>query len=367
MRRVSGFVRFIACSLFSCPLLCSAPSLAQQGTPPALPDITKSQPTSFSVNGTVTDGVTHAQIDIVKIELHSISGGVVAMAFTSGTGGFQLNNIGDGNYTLVADKVGYQIASLQLQIRGVPVYGIQIELLSSADAGTQSNKGPATISRRELSIPTKAHEDMEKGMTLLYGKSDYRGSLKQFEKATQEYADYYEAYTQIGVAYMKLADAGNSEKAFRKAIELSKEHYSEAYMGLAELFLNGLRFADAELLSRKAIEIDSNSWQANSQLARALLGLHRSAEGETSATAAIALKPEDADLYLVLANSHIQLRNQRALLDDLNHYLKLAPTGSFAEQARHLHDKIQQELATSQGLLAPSSAMQPQLPDPNDQ
>jgi hypothetical protein len=367
MRRVSGFVPFIACFLLSSGLLCSRSSAAQQGAAPPVPDIRTSQVRYFSVNGTVTDAVTHAQLDNVKLELHSVTGGVVGMAFTSGSGGFRLDNVGDGNYTLVVDRVGYQIASLQVEVRGAPVYGIQVELLRPPDAGTPVNKGPDTVSQRELSIPRKAHEDMEKGMALLYGKSDYQGSLKPLEKATQEYPDYYEAYTQLGIAYMKLADTGNSEKAFRKAMEVSQERYPGAHMGLAELFLSGRRFAEAEPLSRKAAEMDSNSWQANSQLARALLGLHRSSEAETSALAAVALKPDNADLYLILANVHIQLQNERALLDDLNHYLKLAPTGPFAEQARLTRDKVQQDLAASQRLPANSSTTQPQVPGGADQ
>ncbi len=285
------------------------------------------------------------------------------MAFTDGSGGFQVSNIGDGNYNLVVDRVGYQIANLQVEVHGAPVYGIEVELVSSSDAGTPVKNGSDLVSRRELSIPSKAQEDMDKGMTLLYKKSDYQGSLKLFQKATVEYPDYYEAYTQLGVAYVKLADAGNAEKAFRKAIEVSHESYSGAYVGLAELFLYGGRFADAEPLSRKAAEVDSSSWQANSQLARALLGLHRYAEAEKCAVAAVALKPDNANLYLILANAHVQLRNQPALLDDLNHYLKLAPTGSFAEQARLLRDKIQSGPAASQKFPPASSPSQPQAPD----
>jgi len=281
------------------------------------------------------------------------------MAFTGGSGGFQLNNISDGDYTLVADKAGYQIVSVQVEINDASVYGIQVDLPRPPDASTPVNNGPDTVSLRELSIPRRAHDDMEKGMALLYGKSDYQGSLTLLEEATQEYPDYYEAYTQIGVAYMKLADAGNSEKAFRKSIEVSQERYPGAYIGLAALFLNGRRFADAESLARKAAEIDSNSWQAKSELARALLGLQRSSEAETCAVAAVALKPDNEALYLILANVHIQLQNERALLDDLNHYLKLAPTGPFAEQARLQRDQVQQALAASQRLPATPSTTQP--------
>lgn len=364
MRRVSVSILFIACLLLSSVLLCSVISAAQQGKPGPLPNTPKAPPRSFSVTGTVRDAVTHAQLENVRIELKAFGGAAVATVFTGGNGRFEIDSIGDGAYTLVADEPGFQIASQGVEVQDTSVYGIQFELVRSPDSDASVG---GTVSQRELSIPHKAHDDMEKGKALLYGKSDYQGSIKSFEKATQEYPDYYEAYTQIGIAYMKLADAGASEKAFRKSMELSQEHYPDAYIGLAELFLNGKRFADAEPLSRKAAAIDSHSWRANSQLARALLGLQRFPEAETCAVAAVALQPGNPELYLILADVHIQLQNESALLDDLNHYLKLAPTGSFAEQARLMHDKVQQSLAASQGSSATPSSTQPRLPNTADQ
>jgi Flp pilus assembly protein TadD len=357
MRRVPGFVPFTVCFLLACPLLCCAPSAAQQA-PPSLPPGMGTGPVSTSVNGTVTDAATHAQIDKAQVELRAVTGGTIGIVFTSGSGNFQLENIESGTYNLVVDKVGYQIVTLPVEVLRSPVYGIQVELQRTADADTAANKAPDAVSARELSIPRKAHDDMEKGMALLYGKSDYQGSLRPLEKAAQEYPDYYEAYTQIGVAYMKLADAGNAEKSFRKSIEVSQEHYAGAYVGLAELFLSERRFADAEPPARKAVEIDPDSWQARSELARALLELHRFSDAETSAAAAVKLKPDDADLYLILANVHGQLRNAPSLLDDLNHYLALAPTGPFAKQARIERDKVQQALAASKP--SPATATTPQ-------
>jgi tetratricopeptide (TPR) repeat protein len=351
MHRVSGFLPFTSCFLLSCHLLCSPPSFAQQHTPPPtapLPDVGSTQVRNLSVNGRVTDGVNHSQLDNAKVELRPFGGGLGKIAFTDGSGSFQLNDVAPGDYTLVVDRTGYQAASLQVEVQDFSVHGVQVELVRTPDASTAGSDQPSTVSLRELSIPRKAHDDMEKGMALLYGKSDYLGSLKLFQRATQEYPDYYEAYTQIGVAYMGLTDAANSEKAFRRSIEVSQDRYAEAYIGLGELFLKAGRFTDAEPLLRKASEIDSRSWQADSQLARALVGLHRPSEAETSALAAIALSPDNAELYLVLANAHDQLQNERALLDDLNHYLKLAPTGPFAEQARLSRDKVQRDLAASQ-------------------
>jgi Flp pilus assembly protein TadD len=303
------------------------------------------------LGGVVSDADSHARLDGVRLELNSTQGPSLGTFLSADGGTFYFPNLYAGTYTLVADKSGYQPVTEQVVLLN-DERAFQVELRRTADA---NSKGPNTVSARELSIPHKAHDQMQKGLALLYGKSDYQGSLKPFEEATREYPEYYEAYAQMGVAYMKLADPANSEKAFQKSVEVSHEKYQDGYLGLAELSLNGHRFADAETSARKAVEIDPNSWRAQSQLARALVELHRASEAEPSALTAVKLKADNPTLYLVLANIHMQLQNDRAQLDDLNNYLKLAPAGSFAEQARQQRDQLQQFLSTSQSSPTTSS------------
>ena len=336
--------------LLSSGLLDSLPLAAQQRNPqPPPPGInpTLTPPAvNYSVNGMVVDSASHARLDYVTVQLRSSNGAIVGTVVSNTNGTFHFDKVDPGTYTLIADQGGYQPATQQVEVFNSSVYGAEIELVKALDA--EASVAPSTVSVRELSIPRNAHDDMLKGMDLLYAKSDYPGSIKQFEKAAQEFPGYYEAYAQIGVANMRLADTAGAEQAFRKSIEISREKYPDAYVGLAELFLSTHRSADAEPLARKAVDLDANSWQAHSELARTLVDLHRSAEAESSALAAVKLKPGNATLYLVLANVHIQLQNKPALLDDLNHYLQLAPDGPFAEQARRERDELQPPAPASQ-------------------
>jgi tetratricopeptide (TPR) repeat protein len=302
----------------------------------------------LSVSGYVRDAQDHTALEAIQVELRALGGGTVARAFTS-NGSFRFDNIGAGTYTLVVEQMGYEATRHQVEVVDGPDTGVSVELCIVSEAGNVVAKVPSTLSARDLSIPRNAHADMEKGMVLLQEKSDYPGSVKQFERAIHEYPDYYEAYVQMGVAYMHLGNAANSEQALRKSLELSQEHYVDGLFWLATLFSNGERFADAEAPARKAVQLDPNSWQANSELARALLGLNRSAEAEKSALAAVKLQSGNPLLYLLLANIHNQLQNDAALLEDLNNYLRLAPAGPFAEQARQQRTQVQQALGDAQG------------------
>jgi tetratricopeptide (TPR) repeat protein len=308
---------------------------------------------AFSISGVVADAESHVRMDGVRVDLQALVGGTLATAFTSSNGSFQFNNVRPGSYELVFEQPGYQDAREHLEIDG-PVFGMTVNLRRlGAEAGTPS--GP-TVSVRELSIPQKARDAMSKGTGLLYQKSDYAGSIKQFQRAIQVYPNFYEAYAQMGFAYMRMNDANQSETALRKAIELSEGRYPDALMLLAALFESGKRYADAEPLARKAVGLDANSWRAQSELAQALLGLDRPEDAETYAQAAANLQPQNPIFRLLLADVHMQLRNDPALLDDLNGYLRLAPNGPYADRVRRQRDEVQQRLQNTQAAPAPPSS-----------
>ena len=349
MRRRSRFVPLLL-FLFSVRLAAQQP----RPTPPLGPNMGTRQASTLSVSGFVRDAQDHSTIEGVQVELRALNGGTVARAFTT-NGSFRFDNISGGIYNIVVEQIGYAATSQQVDVVNGPVSGVLVEIRRTREAGSVVSKGSSTVSKRELSIPHNAHGSMEKGMVLLQEKSDYQGSVKQFERAIHDYPDYYEAYAQMGVAYLHLGNAPSSEQALRKSLQLSQQHYVDALFWLATLLSNGDRFSDAEPLARKAVELDPNSWQANSELARALLGLDRAAEAEKSALAAVKVRPDHPLLYLLLANIHGQLQNEPALLEDLNDYLKLAPAGPFADQVRQQRTQVQQALGDPQGTPATST------------
>jgi tetratricopeptide (TPR) repeat protein len=270
----------------------------------------------------------------------------VGTVFTRAGGNFEFLHVGVGSYDLIVQQAGYHTATQRLDVVEA-ILGLSVELHPNS-ATAPGTPGVPPVSARELSIPRKARESMDKGLALMDKKSDYRGSIKQFERAIQSYPEYYEAYTEIGIADMHTGNNPGAEQSLRKAAELSREQDADVLSWLATLLNDIQRFADAEPIARKALELDSSSWHANAELARSLLGLIRPAEAEKNALAASKLQPENALLYLVLANVHSQLEDPSALLEDLTNYLRLAPTGPVADKAREQQKQLQDKLRDSQ-------------------
>jgi cytochrome c-type biogenesis protein CcmH/NrfG len=311
-------------------------------------------PQFFTISGEVDSDDKIPGLDNIRVDLTAFAGGLVSTTFTDG-GRFEFENVRPGSYIVVAQKDGYQPSSQGVNVFQGDAIGVFLALKHIDTPEPRAPGGGATVSARELKIPGKARDALQKGMEL-DAKSDFSGGLKQFQRAIQVYPDYYEAYAQMGLVYMHMNDAADSEQALRKSADMSEDHYVDALYLLASLWSNSERFADAEKEARKAVDLNANSWQANSELSRALLGLGRFDDAEASANAAVKLKPDVSTLYLLLANIHEQQGNDPALLDNLENYLKLAPKGPFADQARAQRDELKQRLAAAQAAPAAPAA-----------
>jgi tetratricopeptide (TPR) repeat protein len=64
---------------------------------------------------------------------------------------------------------------------------------------------------------------------------------------------------------------------------------------------------------------------ARYELGRALLNEERIEDAEKAALQARSLAPNAAIIYRLLSNTHLRQKNYRALLDDIDAYLKLDP------------------------------------------
>ena len=358
MRRSSGLLPFLT-TLFAALLFCSLP-LAAQRRPTADPfpdddELGSAYGHYYSVSGTVADRQSGLRLDGVRVDLNSANRGVVATTFTT-QGNFRFDNLRDGTYDITFNLTGYQEVEEHLEVSG-PIFGMTVSLKPVNEAA----KGSPTVSVRDLSIPQKAREAMNKGMVLLYQKSDYPGSIKEFERAIKIFPNYYEAYAQIGYAYIASKDPAHAEEALRQSIVVSQEHYPDAFFLLAALFSSQKRFDDAEPLARKAVDLAPDSWHAQSEMAQALLGQDRPEDAEKYAQAAVKLQPDNPLLWLVLADIHGELRNDSALVVDLDTYLKLAPNGAMADRVRQGRDEAKQRLQESKA----SPAAPPRLCPPS--
>jgi tetratricopeptide (TPR) repeat protein len=215
-------------------------------------------------------------------------------------------------------------------------------------------EGPAEISRetspsvsvRELSIPERAANSYKNGMDRL-SKNDPAGSLLHFQRAASEFPNFYEAYHAIGLAQLRLGHEEEALQAFQKSINASGGHYAEPHFGLSTLLCDQQKFAEAEPIIRKAVELAPDFGPGHFILAWALFGLNRLDEAEKIAHEVSIRDPKLALAHLLLANIYTRRSDYSEELVELDAYLTLEPDGPLSNQAREAQEYAKRKLAGS--------------------
>lgn len=298
----------------------------------------------FTISGSVRDLEANRPLEGVEVQLWSVNGGLVSTTYTNGGGSFGFIDLPAGNYYLQIQEDGYEQLREEVSSSGRPSMGLQLALRPRFSREDKVAPASPTVSVRQLSIPRPAREAMERGQALIQQKNDYKGSLAQFQRAIKEYPQYYEAYSQMGLAYMMLGDPDKAEQALRTSVDLSQRKYPDALILLASLYSNLQRFGAAEMAAREAVELNPNSLQANQEWARSLHALGRDQEAEAAALKARDADPSSPQTYLLLANIHLRTRNYPQLIKDLDTFLQLAPNAPEANQARQMREQVLQRV-----------------------
>jgi len=214
-------------------------------------------------------------------------------------------------------------------------------------SSAQSQPSTYEVSVRELSIPPKALHAYEQGMERL-ANQDAAGSLPHFQRAIQEYAGYYEAYDRMGAADLKLWRVPEAERAFRKSIDVSGGQYAHPLIALGAILDDQEKFAEAESVIRKGLDLDQDSWTGHYYLALALFGLNRMEDAAQSARETLQLKIDFPKAHLLLADIHCREKDYRLVVSDLDEYFKLAPDDPDSARAKALRAFAQGMISASQ-------------------
>lgn len=305
-------------------------------------DVEKSQipggPHDFIISGTVRRDDTDEPVPGVRLQLLTAAGNVAhSSILTNDSGDFSFGQFAPGHYEIVAERDGYQPARTEVEVSRYDQPNLIVRMRKQLVA---PNPAGDLTTAHQLAIPQKARAAFEKGVAKADSRGDYKGAVLDFQHAINLYPDYYEAYAEMGTAYVRLKDFASAEKSLRQSIEMSAQKYVPPLMLLSMLLNDQNRAGEAEPLARQVIATDPTAWRGQYELSRAQLTLRRLPEAEASAYAARDLKPESPDIYLLLSEIHRQTQNPGALLQDIDAYLKLAPQGPAALQIRKLREQL---------------------------
>jgi tetratricopeptide (TPR) repeat protein len=94
------------------------------------------------------------------------------------------------------------------------------------------------------------------------------------------------------------------------------------------------------------VTLAPESADAQFELGRAYWGLQRWPDADLHVTKANTLRPDNAAQHILLGNILLRERNAEGALKQYQEYVRLDPTGPFADSARQMVAKIEAALAS---------------------
>jgi tetratricopeptide (TPR) repeat protein len=293
----------------------------------------------------VYDGHRENPLEQARVELLRFPDGLVAQQFTDSSGTTTFTGIPRGSYIARATLSGYHHNEVSVDFR-------RGDTLQSVDIGLfplekeQPSKPGSSIALQDLRIPENARKEFERGTKLLNVKKQPRESIAAFEKATELFPQYFEAFLLLGTAHLQLGEAGPAEKSFRNALALNPRT-TLPYYPLALVLFSQKRYDEERKLLVDAQELDDNDWRWPFELARceAQQGRWETALQYGVETSKNAKAPPR--IHLLLADIYSNSNRPREAVAELELFSKLDPQSPYMDRVRQVLPSLRQQAAAS--------------------
>ncbi|HSO76761.1 MAG TPA: tetratricopeptide repeat protein [Blastocatellia bacterium] len=271
-----------------------------------------------------------------KVRLRSINGDLFMMSDDSGA--FSFRRLKGGTYTITVDagsdfEVAYETVDIiELPRRGGGDGHTQtLQLTLSSKKGTLGPGG--TVDASTAGVPDAAralYKDALEAAQL----GDGNRAIEKLEAALKIHPNYMSALNELGLQYMRLKKLDKAEESLRQALKIAPEAFTPR-LNYGILLLQKKDYAAAATELQRAAQKDSSSAAAHLHLGKAFVNLAIYNKAEKELKQAIGIGGDDAiEAHRYLAAVYIEQQNSIAAANELELYLKLAPTARDAERIR---------------------------------
>ena len=263
---------------------------------------------------------------------------------TNQSGNFAFRGLPAGTYTITIDKeVDYKPVSQNvdiIQFRGAPAQTYTLNIRLQFKDRTEPK--PAVVNAEFLNIPKKALTHYNAALEM--GKNnDHGGAIAELKLAIAEHPTFTQAFNEMGVQYLRLRKLEDADAAFQGALKIDPESFPASInRGIANVMMK--RYGEAVPMLRKALKGHEESAVGHYFLGQALANLGLFDDAEKELLTALELgKEEMKEAHRILAIIYSSKGAKKKAADELDAYLKLAPTTPDAEKLKDQIRKLRED------------------------
>ncbi len=281
----------------------------------------------------------------LKVRLES-SGAGDLYVFSDANGTFRFTSLRPGSYTVVIEggdefetareTVLLESATVKTRngVIGVPFnrpITVQVYLRAKRDGSGQSQ--PGVLNAALANVPKPALDLYYKG-TEAARRNENERAADFLKLAVESHPNFTAALSELGVTYLKLKRPEKAAESLSAALKLAPEDHG-TLLAYGRALLELRRPAEAEEQFRKALRKHAASPSAHLYLGMILLGRREFGEAERELQAAAgAGGGEAARAHYYLGGIYWELKQYKRAADEMETYLKLAPSAPEAERLR---------------------------------
>ena len=318
-------------ALFFFLVVCGCSVFGQNDMDPSLPG------SSLEITGEVRSPGDQKLAQFVSIRLERAGGGLVDQRTTDSSGRFRFSRLIPGQYTVLAKAPGFIVAP---QVVDVNRFFRRVHLLLQLVPET-SPFDNRNVSRRgvvDANVPEKAVKEMERAHEALAKKKTEEGIL-HLEKAVSIFPKFIDAQILLGSTYMDAGQYSKAEDVFRTALTIDPKSVS-ARGASGELLRRQKNYSKAEQILLEALKDEETAWVIHYTLGRVYWEMNEIVKAGRQIGRTIQLNFEFAEAHLLAGNIFVRLGMAENAIVEYEEYLRIAPQGQLAPQARELIQKL---------------------------
>jgi tetratricopeptide (TPR) repeat protein len=280
----------------------------------------------------------------LKVKLVSTGfGDVTILSDTNGSfsfmslrpGSYSVVIEGGDDYETVRESVFIESDSSLMRGAGIPSvarpYTVQIYL--QPKAARRPAAQPGVLNAALANVPKPAVELYHKGMEAAR-KNENERAVDLLKLAVETHPNFPVALSELGVLYLKLKRPERAAEALAASLKLAPEDHG-TLLAYGRALFDLKRPAEAEEQFRRALKKNPSSAWARFYIGMILLGRHEYEEAERELKAATETGDgEIAMAHYYLGGLYWELKQYKRAADELETYLKLAPSARDAERLR---------------------------------
>lgn len=289
-------------------LLWGVPARAQQAEP-------------GSVSVKVTDYDNEDPIFQAEVRILVFARGTFShRGFTDGGGRITFPGVARGNYIAEATHLDYEPAREEIDVVPGLTSNVFLRMRRKAEASAPPPRGAVTAAA--LAVPPEARKQYEEGVNKL--KDDPAGSIVHLRNAVALYPKYAEAYSMLGLAYMREKKPEEAMAALNQAVELDPlSAFARVMRGRLHMEARALDRAEEDLLH--AARIEPRAWSTHYELARCYFRQGKIEKSLEHARKAHDLPQAATATHLLLVDIYLRQGNQASALKELEEFVKADP------------------------------------------